>query len=192
MKATQLLKAQHEEVAQLFKALEAASDTDKEQLFLELASKLTAHDRIEREIFYPSCEDALGMSDVLGAALVEHGIIELGLFQANEALGEEDFAFKVAVLKELVEHHVEEEEKVLFPRAEKALGDDSLSLLGREMEAAFAEAVAGDFREPLYENLRQVLEGALQTAPKKSSPVIAKRPLTRSHDEEPAKSKKTA
>jgi hypothetical protein len=184
MKANELLKAQHKEVTALFKALEAAEDDgEKKKLFLELAAKLTAHDGIEREIFYPACEEAMGLNDLLGEALVEHGIIEFGLYQANEALGEDDFDFKATVLKELVEHHVEEEEKEFLPKAAKALGKDSLELLGREMEEAFEEAIARDFKEPLYENLRQVLAGALETAPRKSSkapakkaPAAAKRP----------------
>lgn len=194
MKATDLLKAQHQEVAALFDAIENADDADKEELFLDLASKLTAHDGIEREIFYPACEEAMGLNDLLGEALVEHGIIEFGLYQANEALGEDDFDFKAAVLKELVEHHVKEEEDEFFPKVEKALGKDSLELLGNEMAEAFEVAIAGDFKEPLYENLRQVLAGALETTPKKSQPAPAKKaPAKAKAGAKPSgKSKKTA
>ena len=85
MKATELLTQQHAEVSRLFKASESAkSAADKKTLFLELASKLCAHDAIERQIFYPACEEVMGLSDELGEALVEHGVIELGLYQANE------------------------------------------------------------------------------------------------------------
>ena len=163
MKATDLLVKQHRTVARLFKAIETAkTDADKKNLFVELASNLTAHDGIEREIFYPACQDAMGLSDDLGEALVEHGVIEFCLYQANEALGKPDFDFKCKVLAELVEHHVKEEEDEFFPKTQAALGTGLLEALGEEMEDAFDEALEDDFQEPLYENLRQVFAGALQ------------------------------
>lgn len=171
MKATELLTRQHREVSRLFKAIEAADDdTEKQQLFNELASNLVAHDGIERDIFYPACEDAMGMTDLLGEALVEHGTIEFGLYQSTEALGKDDFDFKCKVLSELVEHHVEEEEKDLFPAVEKALGEESLELLGEEMEEAFEDARLEDFHQPLYANLREVFAGALKTTPADERP----------------------
>jgi hemerythrin-like domain-containing protein len=166
MKATDLLIKQHRAVARLFKAIEAASaESEKERLFKELASNLAAHDGIERHVFYPACKEAMGLNDDLGEALVEHGVIEFSLYQANEAVGAGDFAFKVKVLKELVEHHVKEEEEEFFPMAEKALGESSLEALGDEMEEAFEEALSEDFQAPLYESLRQVMAGVLETAP---------------------------
>lgn len=169
MKATDLLIKQHHVVARLFKAIEdAESDAEKTTLFRDLASNLTAHDGIEREIFYPACEAAMGLDDELGEALVEHGVIEFCLYQANEAIGKPDFSFKCHVLKELVEHHVKEEEDEFFPKTEKALGADLLEALGEEMEDAFDEARQDDFQAPLYENLRQVFAGVLQPVPAKS------------------------
>lgn len=176
MKATDLLKQQHDQVAKLFESIEGSDKPSKKrQLFLELAASLAAHDGIERKIFYPACEEAMGLNDLLGEALVEHGVIEFALYQSNEALGQDDFDFKVKVLKELVLHHVEEEEKEFFPKAKKALGDDSLDLLGREMEAAFEKELAIDFRQPLYDNLRQVLAGALKPAPSRAKPIPARK-----------------
>jgi hypothetical protein len=176
MKATELLKEQHEEVAKLFEAIEASDDAaQKRQLFMELASNLAAHDAIERKIFYPACEEAMGLNELLGEALVEHGVIEFSLYQSTEAVGREDFDFKVKVLKELVEHHVKEEEEEFFPKAKKALGDDSLELLGKEMKAAFEQELESDFRQPLYDNLRQVLAGALKPAPSERKPIKARR-----------------
>src|SRR5689334_16005923 len=135
MKATNLLIEQHHTVSRLFKAIESAkSDAEKTKLFKELAANLTAHDGIEREIFYPACQEAMGLNDDLGEALVEHGVIEFALYQANEAIGSKDFDFKCKVLKELVEHHVKEEEDEFFPKTEKALGVGTLEALGEEME----------------------------------------------------------
>ena len=166
MKATDILKKQHKEVKDLFKRIESAkNDSAKNEIFEEIAANIVAHDAIERELFYPACERGMGMTDLLGEALVEHGVVEFSLYQADQAQGEDDFEFKCTVLKELLEHHIEEEESEFFPKVEKALGKERLEELGVEMLARFEEALAEDFRGPLHENLEQVLAGATKTAP---------------------------
>ena len=173
MKATDLLEAQHRDVEKLFKALKSAeAPAKKREIFAELASSLVAHDAIERELFYPACEQAMGMTELLGESLVEHGVIEFSLYEADQAQGKKDFDFKVKVLKEMVEHHVEEEEDDFFPEAQKALGADSLEVLGQEMEQRFEAARESDFRELLHDNLNQVLAGAMKT--RKAKPTSGK------------------
>jgi hemerythrin superfamily protein len=166
MNAIDLLKQQHREVEQLFARLEKTDDVSgRAGLFRELASKLVAHDGIEREIFYPACEEKMGLSDELGEALVEHGVIEFSLYECDQALKDDDFKFKVTVLKELVEHHVKEEEQEFLPQVEKAFDGEELDELAEELEDAFEDAVSEDYHEPLFENLRQVLAGTLKPAP---------------------------
>lgn len=166
MDAIELLTQQHREVADLFEAIEKADAADdKARLFRDLAAKLVGHDGIEREIFYPACEEAMGMNDMLGEALVEHGVVEFSLYEADQSIGESDFDYKVKVLKELVEHHVEEEENEFFPKARKALGDDKLASLGEDLEDAFEDTQAEDYHQPLFDNLRQVLAGVLKPVP---------------------------
>lgn len=185
MNAIDLLKQQHREVEDLFEKIEKAEQpSEKAQLFHELASKLVGHDAIEREIFYPACEEAMGLDDQLGEALVEHGVVEFSLYQADQALGASDFDFKVKVLKELVEHHVEEEEKEFLPKAQKALGDEELESLSEEMEDAFEESISEDYHAPLFENLRQVLAGTLKPVPSKD--------LDDDEDERPSAPRKAA
>ena len=72
----------------------------------------------------------------------------------------------VAVLKEVLEHHIEEEEREFFPKVQEALGSDSLELLGEELEDAFEDALSEDYHVPLFENLRQVLVGTLKPSPR--------------------------
>ncbi len=161
--AIDLLKSQHEEVKALFKKIEKASArAQKTKLFDELACKLVGHDAIEREIFYPACEKAMGMTDLLGEALVEHGVVEFSLVQADQARQAKDFQFKCQVLSEIVEHHVKEEEEDFFPKVQRALGKDKLVALGARMKARFEETQAADFRAPLHKNLNQVLAGVLK------------------------------
>ena len=170
--AIDLLLGQHKQVKALFKGIEKASGrAQKIKLFEQLAAKLVGHDAIEREIFYPACEKGMGMTDLLGEALVEHGVVEFSLYQADQARQAKDFEFKCEVLSEIVEHHVKEEEEDFFPKVAKALGSDKLAELGARMKARFDETQAsGDFRTPLQGNLKQVLAGALK--PSKRSPAV--------------------
>jgi len=167
--ATKLLMKQHDEVKELFKRIEKAkSHAEKRKLFDELAGNLVAHDAIEREIFYPACKRGMGMTDLLGEALVEHGVVEFSVYQADRA-GKDDFDFKCKVLSEIVEHHVKEEEEEFFPKVEKALGKPKLEELGARMLTRFEEAKAEDFRAPLASNLKQVLAGAIEPSKRAKS-----------------------
>jgi len=173
--AIDLLKTQHELVKTLFKRIEKASTRSaKTKLFDQLAANLAAHDAIEREIFYPACEKGMGMTDLLGEALVEHGVVEFSLYQADRARKDKDFSFKCQVLSEIVEHHVKEEEQDFFPKVEKALGKDKLLELGARMKQRFEQAKAKDYHPALKSNLRQVLAGALKPAKRASrrSPAV--------------------
>jgi len=190
MNAIELLKQQHREVEDLFAQIEKAEQqSEQTRLFQELATKLVGHDAIEREIFYPACEEALGLTDELGEALVEHGVVEFSLYQADQAAGKPDFEFKVSVLKELLQHHIQEEEREFFPKVQKALGDEKLESLAEELEDAFEDSISEDYHAPLFENLRQVLVGALKPVPKMDLDEEDERPSTKRRA---AKSRKSA
>jgi hypothetical protein len=80
-------------------------------------------------------------SDLILEAWEEHAMAEVGLKRALAAdPTTPSFKAKVCVLKEMILHHVEEEEKELFPKVEKALGAEN-EKLGVEMETMFAEAL---------------------------------------------------
>jgi hypothetical protein len=163
MKATDYLKSQHRQVERLFERIESTEGETKAALFQELAAHLVAHDTIEREIFYPACEDIMGINDVMGEALVEHGLVEFSLLRADENLQGEHFDAFIAVLKENVSHHVKEEEEKLFPRVADELASEEEDELLAEMQQRFAQAIAADWRQPLVENVLDVLSGALKT-----------------------------
>ncbi|MDB4987613.1 MAG: hypothetical protein JWN04_2791, partial [Myxococcaceae bacterium] len=86
------------------------------------------------------------------------------------------FAARVTALKELIEHHVQEEEEDLFPKVEKKLGDERLEELGKQMkkrfaevkEAGFTESAPKGFGRTLADNERKLVFGAAKSSrPKK-------------------------
>lgn len=140
MNAIELLKKDHQKVAGLFKQYESAGEdaaTKKEELFRRIKQELDIHARIEEEIFYPAArqvpvEEA---KELVAEAHEEHKQVKTLLAELDgmDAEGEQ-FDAKMKVLKEDVEHHVEEEEDGLFPKVKKGLGSERLEDLGRQLE----------------------------------------------------------
>lgn len=164
MNAIELLVHQHQEVSRLFEKAEATEDgRTRRSLFDALAARLAAHDAIEREIFYPACKAALGKeNEELGESLVEHGVVEL-LIHKGATADADDLPHCLKVLKDVVEHHVEEEQDELFPKVKKAISAEELLALGEEMEQRFGEAMETDYREAVRKSLMQVVGGAIET-----------------------------
>ena len=138
MKATDLLKKQHRMVEKLFKQVEKAEEPRRRrQLMDEIGEVLKLHTRIEEEVFYPAVRE-LGTSkaeEMIDEAFEEHHVVDLVLAELPKVDPEDDrFEAKMTVLSELVQHHVEEEEKELFPMAEKKLGAERIKELGQQME----------------------------------------------------------
>ena len=152
--AIDLLKDQHREVEQLFSAFDkASSPEDKEELFETIADKLAIHARIEEQYFYPAVT-AKKTEDMVLEAFVEHTSIKRLLADLLETDADDPkFEAQMKVLKEQVEHHVEEEEEQLFPAAKKVLSKDELVALAQEMTALQTELEDSEPRYGIPEEL---------------------------------------
>ena len=134
--AIALLKEDHRTVEKLFKDFEdAKGEGRKEKLARRICLELTVHTMIEEEIFYPACEGKLEDEDLLKEAYVEHDSAKLLIAEIEAGSGQSDefFDAKVQVLSEQIDHHVEEEEKELFPEVKKAEID--LDAVGEQLAA---------------------------------------------------------
>jgi len=135
MDALTLLMSQHKEVKSIFEELEETEDhDDKLALFEELADALAAHAAIEEKIFYPMAYSS-DTQDLLNEAVEEHLAAKRLLADLLKmSPDDEKFDAKVKVLKEQIEHHVEEEETELFPKVRADLDASTLEMLGAQME----------------------------------------------------------
>jgi hemerythrin superfamily protein len=159
--AIELLTQQHGEVDELFKKFEKAIEGKDDQVLMELftriADNLAAHAMIEEKLFYPSVYVG-PTADKLQEAVEEH----LSVKRVMADLLEMDpmdtqFKAKMKVLQELVEHHVEEEEKLLFKDVKKLMTKEELAVIGEQMEAMFAELIQ---TEPRMQVPRETDEAA--------------------------------
>ena len=112
MDAIALLKADHRKVEDIFAAFEKATSKAKKRALAEQAClELKVHTVLEEEVFYPACRGKIE-EDLLNEGYVEHDTAKLLINEIEAASPEDEFYdSKVKVLSEVIEHHVEEEEK---------------------------------------------------------------------------------
>ena len=136
MDAFNLLKADHRKVAELFDELESASGKQKLTVFAQIKTELELHTHIEETIFYPALEEPKETHDLTLEAYEEHNVVKSLLKELSKARSADDeWDAKAKVLRENVEHHVEEEENELFKKASKALSRDEIETLGEQMQS---------------------------------------------------------
>ena len=136
MDAFELLKADHKKVAALFDRLEAASGKVKLDVFKQIKNELELHTHIEEKIFYPALEKPDETHDLTLEAYEEHKVVKTLLAElAGAKTANDEWQAKAKVLRENVEHHVKEEENELFDKADDALSDEEIEVLGNRMEA---------------------------------------------------------
>jgi len=136
--AIALLKEDHEKVRTLLGSLERATGPRRAKLLTQIEQELKVHTTIEEEIFYPAFREAGTKKDdqvMVYEAVQEHHMVDLALPEAGEGENDEDLKAKAKVVKELVEHHADEEEADMFPRARKLFDREELRALGERMAA---------------------------------------------------------
>lgn len=136
--AIAILTADHKRVKKMFKTFEKmkedGSAADKQALAQQICDELTLHADVEEKIFYPATRNSIDDADLLDEAEVEHASAKdlIAQIQAGDS-SDPKWAAKVTVLGEYIDHHVQEEEEEMFPKARKAKMD--LESLGREIAA---------------------------------------------------------
>jgi len=116
-------------------------DAEKQSLAGRICAALKVHTQIEEEIFYPAAYEALEDDDLLDEAEVEHASAKELIAQIEASSPSEPlYDAKVKVLGEYVDHHVQEEEKELFPECRDSAME--LKALGEQMRTRKEELSA--------------------------------------------------
>ena len=140
MNAIDLLKADHEKVKGILSQLSESTDRavkKRTELLEKLELEVSIHTQLEEEILYPAYKAAGGKAEaeMYYEAKEEHRTVDslvLPDLKGTDPTSPE-FAGRVKVIKELLEHHIEEEETDMFPHAKKLLGKAKLDELGDQM-----------------------------------------------------------
>lgn len=149
--ATHILAADHRTVEDIFKQYENSSGLERKKGIADtICNELKIHTMIEEEIFYPALKGKIEES-LLKEAYVEHDGAKVLVNEIADGSPDEDFYdAKVTVLKEEIEHHVREEEKMqdnMFQQARAA--DVDLDRLGEQLLARKKELKAQAEAGPL-------------------------------------------
>lgn len=151
--AIALLKADHATVRHLLSQLEETTpraQKQRKELLARIGVEIRVHARIEEEIFYPAFRKAAktGEDDKLFfEAAEEHGLVHTFLPRLEGTPSAGDlFGARAKVLKDLVEHHAEEEENELFPRARKLMDPEDLKELGILLADRKADLMNGSLK----------------------------------------------
>ena len=137
MDAIAMLKTDHDKVKGLLSELESTTERGvkrRQELFATIKGELTVHEIIEEEIFYPALKSHPKAKDIVLEAYEEHHVVDL-LMGELEALdvADETWGAKALVMKENVEHHIEEEEGEMFKQARQVFDREELADLGEQM-----------------------------------------------------------
>lgn len=148
MNALDMLNDDHRHIKQLLKNLVELSPGNtaaQAGLLDRLSFDLDLHAKLEEDVFYPALSEATAgqHEQAKFEAVEEHRLIEKALADLSAAVGQDEvFCGRAKVLKELVEHHVSEEDRDLFPLARKAMSAAELNALGHRMSVRRAELFA--------------------------------------------------
>ena len=138
-----LLETDHRRFEDLLKQGEettARAVKHRTRLLDTLTAELNLHELIEEKILYPALEPHAEANEIVLEGYEEHHVADLVVKELHEvARDDERWGAKFKVLKENIEHHIEEEERRMFRIARAVLSRDELDDLGRRMKALKAE-----------------------------------------------------
>jgi hemerythrin-like domain-containing protein len=148
--AISILKGDHQRVRQLLRRLENTTDkatTQRKELLSEIENEVKVHTTVEEEIFYPAFKTAVRSKSDQGIyfeATEEHHLVDLVMPEIKSTnAASEQFEAKAKVLKDLIEHHAEEEEGEMFPKARKVMSPGELVELGMQIQSRKEDLQSG-------------------------------------------------
>ena len=172
--ALDVIKADHKEVEDLFEQVlsDETPAAERRRTTAKIVDALTLHARMEEALFYPELRAAGGREerDTVLEAAEEHGMVKDMLAKIKRSVGrDETMKAKLTVLKEMVTHHVKEEEGEIFDEARRVLGDERLEELGAKMLRFKQRGGAGGSRNGAARNGARKKTGR-KTAARKTTP----------------------
>ena len=146
MDAITMLKTDHDKVKRLLDELESTTERGvktRQELFATIKGELTVHEAIEEEIFYPALKSHPKARDIVLEGYEEHHVVDLLMGELERLdVSDEAWGAKAVVMKENIEHHIEEEEGDMFKQARRVFDRQELDDLGARMAERKASAQA--------------------------------------------------
>ena len=139
MNAITLLEEDHAKMRKLLDELESTTERGvktRTDLFATIKGELTVHEIIEEEIFYPALKEHPKTKEIALEGYEEHHVVDTVMAEIEGvAYDDEKWGAKFSVMKENLEHHIEDEEGEMFKQARQVFDQDELTQLGESMKA---------------------------------------------------------
>ena len=146
MDAMSLLKEDHRKVKKMLAELESTTERGvktREELFTKVKQELEVHEAIEEEILYPALTEHPKSKAIALEGYEEHHVVDTVMAEMRDLpVSDETWTAKFSVMKENLEHHIEEEEGDMFKKARQVFDEDELESLGARMAQRKAELQA--------------------------------------------------
>ena len=137
MDAITMLKTDHDKVKKLLTELETTTERGiktRSELFATIKGELSIHEVIEEEIFYPALKSHPKAKDIVLEGYEEHHVVDVLMGELESLdVSDETWGAKALVMKENIEHHIEEEEGEMFKQARAVFDRQELEDLGARM-----------------------------------------------------------
>jgi hypothetical protein len=137
--AIELLETDHRRMQDLLKQGEDTTERavkGRTELLETLTTELNLHELIEEKLLYPALKAHPEAKDIVLEGYQEHHVADLLVKELHTlARSDEQWGPKFKVLKENIEHHIEEEEGEMFRTARGVMTADELQQLGIRMAA---------------------------------------------------------
>ena len=137
--AIELLEAEHRRFEELLAKGEKTTErarTTRRELLKTLSDALNAHELMEEKVLYPALQSHPQARDIVLEGYEEHHVADLIVKELKEvATDDEAWGAKFKVLKENIEHHIEEEEGEMFRSARGIFSREELLELADRMHA---------------------------------------------------------
>jgi hemerythrin superfamily protein len=116
---TRMLEADHRQAEALVAKIEKAKGSERQPLIDELATALRGHMELEESVLYPQMRPATG-EEMVVESITEHKLARKAVDEVLElAPDEPGFGAALDAAKAGIAHHVQEEEKNVFPALRK-------------------------------------------------------------------------
>jgi iron-sulfur cluster repair protein YtfE (RIC family) len=126
-----MLEHDHQIVKSLFKSMKSKK-SDHDNIFEQISKELTVHFSGEEELLYPVLEEKGPTHEKTLESWEEHNYAK-EVLKDLKGMNKQDehWQAKLTVLQEMVEHHIQEEEGILFKQAQKVIDKAQSDEIGR-------------------------------------------------------------
>jgi iron-sulfur cluster repair protein YtfE (RIC family) len=129
----ELLKRDHRQVERWMTQIEDGAESEREDLFTTLQDALEKHMQLEEKHFYPQLKKVSELKSLAADAVEEHEQVKNFLSQLEDLDVDDDEWISIFTeMRQGILHHVQDEEKKIFPGCTKFMSAQLLRDIGEK------------------------------------------------------------